>query len=100
MINYLHNLNSGHQPQELADVVACNRNPATNMVEALDAWNIQGYGNNIDAIQDVQTFLGTYSGGRIRCRYSSHEYYYIKVTMSSYGICFFDVFIHAVLLRG
>ena len=55
--------------QSLSDVVACNRNPTTNMVEALDAWNIQGYGNVVDAIQDVQRFSGTYSGGRITCRY-------------------------------
>jgi hypothetical protein len=39
------------------------------MVEALDAWNIENYGNNVDAVQDVQRFSGTYSGGRIRCRY-------------------------------
>ena len=39
------------------------------MVEALDAWNIQSYGNNVDAVQDVQRFSGTYSGGRIQCRY-------------------------------
>jgi hypothetical protein len=62
-------LNLNFCQQSLADVVACNRNPSTNMVEALDAWNIQGYGNNVDAVQDVQLFSGTYSGGRIRCRY-------------------------------
>ena len=57
-----------HNTQNLADVVACNRNPVTNMVEALDAWNTESYNNNIDAVQDVQQFSGTYSGGRIRCR--------------------------------
>ena len=55
--------------QALADVVACNRNPSTGMVEALDAWNAQFYRNIIDTVQDVQHFSGTYSGGRIRCRY-------------------------------
>ena len=85
---YNHDFN--HRPQELADIVACNRNPATNMVEALDAWNIQGYGNNIDAVQDVQQFSGSYSSGRIKCRYTHKiNYEYILYTM-----------LDTVLLRG
>ena len=35
----------------------------------MDAWNIEGYGNNVDTVKDVQQFSGTYSGGRIKCRY-------------------------------
>ena len=56
--------------QESADVVACNRDPATDMVEALDTWNTVGFNNIVDAIQDVESFLRSYSGGRIRCRYT------------------------------
>lgn len=57
-----------HCIQNLADVVACNRNPSTGMVEALDAWNVQSYGNDIDSIQDVELRTGSYLGGRISCR--------------------------------
>ena len=45
------------------------------MVESLDAWNIDNdYGNNVDTVQDVQLFSGTYSGGRIQCRYILADY--------------------------
>ena len=49
-------------------MVACNRDPATGMVEALDAWNIQGYGNEIDTVQDVVQFSASHTLGRIVCR--------------------------------
>ena len=47
--------------------MACNRDPATDMVEALDAWNIQGYGNEIDTVQDVVLASGDYTNQRISC---------------------------------
>ena len=63
--------------------MACNRDPATNMVEALDTWNIQGYDNNVDAVQDVELFSGSYSGGRISCRYT-----YIYTTLEYYIVLY------------
>ena len=50
-------------------MVACNRDPATGMIEGLDAWNLQGNMNEIDVVQDVQLVSGNYSEGRIMCRW-------------------------------
>ena len=56
--------------QNLADVVACNRDPSTGMVAALDGWNTAGYSNVVDSVQDVMLFSGSYNLGRITCRYA------------------------------
>jgi hypothetical protein len=56
--------------QNSADVVACNRDPGTDIITSFDAWNIQSSkGNQIDTIQDVVLFSGGYNNGRITCRY-------------------------------
>ncbi len=56
--------------QNSADVVACNRDPGTDIMTSFDAWNIQSSkGNQIDTIQDVVLFSGSYNNGRITCRY-------------------------------
>ena len=49
------------------DVLACNLNPTTGMVEALDAWNPASRNNIVDNDQDVFLFSGTSAGGRITC---------------------------------
>ena len=52
-----------------ADVVACNRDPITNMVEALDTYNVPSPGRNnlVDASQDVLLFNSSFDGTRINC---------------------------------
>ena len=51
-----------------ADVLACNVNSITNMVEALDTWNDQNQRFNIiDGIQNTDLRNGTFSNGRIQC---------------------------------
>ena len=54
--------------QNLADVVACNRDPNTDMVRAFDTWNVASYNNEVDDVQDVILLSSDYSGGRITCR--------------------------------
>ena len=52
-----------------ADVLACNYNPSTSMVEALDTWNAAtpARGNTVDDDQDVFLFSGELRNGRISC---------------------------------
>lgn len=57
----------------MTDVVACNRDPVSGMIEALDTWNIEGYGNQRDTIQDVILFTDSYANGRIMCRQGNHN---------------------------
>ena len=53
-----------------ADVLACNVNPDTNMVEVLDTWNTANERDNIpDDIMDAFMFSGDVQNGRIVCRY-------------------------------
>lgn len=52
-----------------ADVFACNVNPDTHMVEALDTWNDNSYNNAPNVDQSNITLLsGSFSDGRIVCR--------------------------------
>ena len=53
-----------------ADVVACNRDPATDMIEVLDTYNVaptMGRNNLVDPTQDVMLFNSTFDGTRISC---------------------------------
>ena len=52
-----------------ADVLACNYNPSSSMVEALDTWNADTptRGNTVDDNQDVFLFSGELRNGRISC---------------------------------
>ena len=55
-------------PQFAADVVVCNRDPANDMIEALDTYNpVAGRANNVDARQDVFLFNSSFDGTRIFC---------------------------------
>ena len=52
-----------------ADVVACNRDPATNLVEVLDTYNVPFpiRNNMVDPTQDVILFNSSFDGARISC---------------------------------
>ena len=51
-----------------ADVVGCNRDPATNLVEVLDTYNEAAVRNNQpDPTQDVVLFNSSFDGTRIFC---------------------------------
>ena len=52
-----------------ADVVACNRDPATNLVEVLDTYNVPFpiRNNVVDPTQDVILFNSSFDGARISC---------------------------------
>ncbi len=51
-----------------ADVLACNLNPETNMIEVLDTWNqATGRSNLNDDVMDTFLFSGTSDSGRITC---------------------------------
>ena len=52
-----------------ADVVACNR--LNDKIECLDLWNNadQPRGCPTDVIQDVYLFEGSYTNGRLSCKY-------------------------------
>lgn len=51
-------------------MLACNVDPDTNMVEALDTMNQVAYDNLPDADQsDITLLSGSYSDGRISCRF-------------------------------
>ena len=52
-----------------ADVVACNRNPGTNEIEALDTYNAPSPTRNnlVDARQNVRLFNSSFDGTRIIC---------------------------------
>ena len=53
-----------------ADVVACNRNPKTGMVQGLDTYNEPDQtANVVDPYQNVVLFSSNYTEGRIMCRY-------------------------------
>lgn len=55
-----------------ADVVACNLNPQTGVVQGLDTYNEPDKAaNDVDPHQNVIQFSGNYSNGRIMCRYIS-----------------------------
>ena len=60
-------------PQFDADVVGCNVNPSTGMVEALDTWNVdsgRGRNNVGDRTNDAILLSGTLQDGRIICRFT------------------------------
>ena len=49
-------------------MVGCNLDPNTEMVAAVDTWNLnEGRGNILDATQDVELFSGNFAIGRITC---------------------------------
>ena len=52
-----------------ADVVACNRDPGTDMIEALDTYNLppRTRNNLVDIRQNVQLFNSSFDGSRIIC---------------------------------
>ena len=55
-----------------ADVVACNRDPNTNMIEALDTYNPgtnENRTNRVDLAQNVRLFSSSFDGSRIICTY-------------------------------
>lgn len=55
--------------QYATDVVACNRDPNTDMVETLDAWNSAVWRRTtVDTNSDVVKFSSNYIDGRISCR--------------------------------
>jgi hypothetical protein len=56
-------------PQFAADVVGCNRDPNTDMIAAVDTWNLNPDTrfNVLDATQDVELFSGSFMNGRITC---------------------------------
>lgn len=61
--------------QYAADVVACNRDPNTDDVETLDAWNSAiARRVTIDQTRDVMRFASNYNNGRISCRYIYYCY--------------------------
>ena len=70
-------------------MVACNRNPSTDLVVALDTWNGQIYSNDVDTIQDVEQFSSSYSAGRISCRY-------IVERTTVVVVCMNDTVIHTI----
>ena len=50
-------------------MLACNVNPDTNMVEALDTMNQVAYANLPDSDQsDIDLLSGSFQDGRISCR--------------------------------
>ena len=52
-----------------SDVVACNRNPSTDVVEGLDTYNEANYKTNkVDPKPNVVLFSSDHTDGRIRCR--------------------------------
>ena len=56
-----------------ADVVACNRNPKTGMVQGLDTYNEPDQRvNDVDPHQNVVQFSSNYTEGRIICRYVTY----------------------------
>ena len=69
-------LSNTHILQFSADVVACNRDPATGMVEVLDTYNIAepGRGNVVDPTQDVMLVNSEFDGTRISCTLVYMEY--------------------------
>ena len=51
------------------DVVACNRNPKTDVVQGLDTYNEPDErANDVDPHQNVVLFSSNYTDGRIICR--------------------------------
>ena len=60
--------------QFAADVVACNRNPNTDEVEPLDAWNSAiKRRTTVDPNNDVIEFSTSYTDGRISCRWDDYN---------------------------
>ena len=50
-------------------VVACNRDPSTDVVEVLDTYNAPDKrANELTPVQNVVKFVANYSDGRIACR--------------------------------
>ena len=68
-----------------ADVVACNKNPDTGIIEGLDTYNDppKNRANTVDKHQNVVHFSGNFSDGRIKCRYSLR----IKLTCCCVTAC-------------
>ena len=59
-----------------ADVVGCNRNPGTGLVEVLDTWNqANARLNQMDPTQNVVMFRSIFSNNRISCTYVCTPYY-------------------------
>ena len=58
-----------------ADVVGCNRNPGTNMIEALDTYNVPSPDRNnlVDRRQNVLLFNSSFDGTRIICTWVTHS---------------------------
>ena len=53
--------------------MGCNRNPDTDAVEALDAYNDpRERQNNIDPHQNVVQFSANFTDGRIKCRWTNY----------------------------
>ena len=55
--------------QFFADVVGCNLDPNTGMVEAVDTYNAapNARANILDVIQNIVKFNSSFSNGRITC---------------------------------